>query len=56
VAKAIVRGISRQEYIIIPGLEGRFLYGLTGLLGPGTYHVMDWLIGRAQKKVARKEN
>jgi len=50
VAEAIVRGITRRQYVIIPGAEGRLLFWLSGLLGTGTYWVMDRLVARAQRK------
>ena len=53
VARSVVRGIARRQYVIIPGGEGRFLYRLTGLLGNGTYWVMDRMVSGAQKKVER---
>jgi 3-dehydrosphinganine reductase len=53
VAGAIVRGIAKQRYVIIPGREGRFLYRLTSLLGGGTYWVMDYLVSSARKKVEK---
>lgn len=51
VAGAIVRGIRRRQYVIIPGAEGRFLYRLTAILGNGTYWVMDRLVSGAKKKI-----
>jgi 3-dehydrosphinganine reductase len=53
VARAIVRGIAARQYVIIPGKDGKFLYRLTGLLGGGTYWVMDYLVSRAQRKVEK---
>lgn len=53
VASAVVRGIARRQYVIIPGGEGKFLYRLTSLLGGGTYWVMDYMVSRAQRKAER---
>ena len=53
VASAIVKGIAKQQYIIIPGGEGKFLFRLTSLLGEGTYWLMDTMVKNAQKKVER---
>ena len=53
VAKVIVRGISRRQYVIIPGTEGKFLFWMTGVLGTGTYRVMDRLVMGAQKKAEK---
>jgi 3-dehydrosphinganine reductase len=49
VAEAIVRGIIRKRYIILPGLEGSVLYWLSGLVGSATYPIMDWMIARGKK-------
>ena len=54
VARAIVRGIARRQYVIIPGAEGRLLFWLSGLLGTGTYWVLDRLVARAQKRAQEK--
>jgi 3-dehydrosphinganine reductase len=53
VAKVIVRGISRRQYVIIPGTEGKFLFWMTGILGTGTYRVIDRLVMGAQKKAEK---
>jgi len=49
VAEAIVRGIVRKRYLILPGLEGSVLYWLSGLVGSAVYPIMDWMIARSQK-------
>jgi len=54
VADAILKGVKRGRYVIIPGLEGKIFYRLTRLLGNLTYPVMDWLVNRAQKKKKTK--
>ena len=54
VAKAIVRGIARRQYVIIPGGESRLLFWLTNLLGPGTYWIMDRTVAAAKRKVEQK--
>ncbi len=51
VARAIVRGIARRQYIIIPGAAGRLVFLLTRVLGNGTYWLMDRLVARSKKKV-----
>ncbi len=50
VAQAILRGINKGRYVIIPGLEGKLFYRLINLLGNLTYPVMDWMVRQAQKK------
>lgn len=51
VAEAILRGITLRQYIIIPGVEGKLLFWITGVLGTGIYWIMDRLVAGAQKKV-----
>ncbi len=53
VAKAIVRGIERKQYIILCGGEAKSLYLLTRLLGGGIYHIMDRVVANAEKKTER---
>lgn len=50
VAEAVMKGVSKGKYVIIPGFEGKLLYRLFGILGNLTYPVMDWLIKKAQKE------
>ena len=50
VAKEILSGIERGRYMIIPGLEGKVLYHLHGLLGGGINPIIDRLIADAVKK------
>ena len=49
VARAILRGIQRGQYTIMPGLEMKAAAKLACLLGDFQFRVMDWLIARAQK-------
>jgi 3-dehydrosphinganine reductase len=53
VARAIVRGIARRQYIILCGTEAKFLFWLTGISGSLIYRIMDWTVASAQKKVKR---
>lgn len=53
VAKEIVRGMNRGQYVILAGAEAKLLFWLTGFLGTGTYWVMDRMVARAQKKIQR---
>ncbi len=50
VADAILKGVRKGKYVIIPGLEGKIFFRLTNLLGNLTYPLMDWLVHRAQQK------
>ncbi len=53
VADAILKGIRKGKYIILPGMEGKIFYRLTHILGNLTYPVMDWLVRKAQKKKSK---
>lgn len=50
VAKTILKGVCKQQYIIVPGLENAFLYHLSNVLGPYVYWVMDRMIDSAKKR------
>jgi len=50
VADAILRGVRKGRYVILPGTGGKIFYRLTNMLGNLTYPVMDWLVRKAQKK------
>jgi hypothetical protein len=50
VAKVTMTGIERGQYMIIPGLEGKVLYHLNGLLGLGLNPIMDHIVAEAVKK------
>lgn len=53
VAEAILRGVERNQYVILPGLETKLLYHAVGLLGNLVYPLMDRLVAGARKKSAR---
>ncbi len=50
VAKSILRGIERGKYLILPGIENKLLFRLSGIFSNAVYPVMDWLITQAQRK------
>jgi 3-dehydrosphinganine reductase len=50
VAKEIIRGIEHNRYMILPGLDNKFLFHLSNLLGSWTYPAIDFLVGRAYNK------
>jgi 3-dehydrosphinganine reductase len=50
VAKEILRGVARGQYVILPGSEMKLLYRLNGLLGNAVYPLMDWMIRSARRK------
>lgn len=49
VADSILKGIKKNKYVIIPGLEGKVFYRMINLLGNLIYPLMDWLVNRAQR-------
>lgn len=49
-AQAILDGVRRNRYVIIPGWEGKFIYWLNGVVGKGVYPIMDWLFAQARRK------
>jgi 3-dehydrosphinganine reductase len=48
VASALLRGVERKQYIIIPGFEGKLFFWLGGLVGTGLYPIMDFMVARAR--------
>ena len=49
VAKAILRGIQRQQFVITPGLEMQLLYRFHSLLAPVLQWYFDRLVARARQ-------
>ena len=39
VAKIIMRGLRRRQFSIVPGMEGKLLYGLSSIIGRYFYHM-----------------
>jgi 3-dehydrosphinganine reductase len=50
VAKEILKDIKKGKYVIIPGFEGKVVLRVINLLGNLIYPIIDWLVGKAQKK------
>ncbi len=55
VAEETLRGVLRGKYVILPGSDPKWMWKAMHLLGCGTYKVMDFLIGRARKRMAREQ-
>lgn len=53
VAEAILKGVQRGGYVILPGTGNRILYRLIGLLGDYTYRIVDDEWETARKKHSR---
>lgn len=51
VAQAIIQGVARRRYLILPGLDNVVLYWLISIAGSLAYPVMDWLVARAQRNI-----
>ncbi len=49
VAKAIIGGIERGQFLIFASTESALLYGAIGWLGPLQYPILDWLLSRSRK-------
>jgi 3-dehydrosphinganine reductase len=49
VAQAILDGVQRRRYMILPGMESKLLYRLSGWIGGLQYPIVDWLIARARR-------
>ena len=55
VAKETLRGVRRGKYVILPGSDPKWMWKAAHLLGCGTYKVMDFLLWRARRKMAREQ-
>jgi 3-dehydrosphinganine reductase len=49
VAQTVLKGIERGKYLILPGIENKIIFRLTGILINTVYPVMDWLIAHEQR-------
>lgn len=47
VASAVLRGVERNQYIILPGSFGKAIYYLTHILGNVRNPLMDWMVSRS---------
>lgn len=56
VAEAILKGVSRRQYVITPGFDSSLYFKLTNFFGL-VYPVMDFMIAQARRSLPdRKEN
>ncbi|MBI4333273.1 MAG: SDR family oxidoreductase [Chloroflexi bacterium] len=55
VARAIVRGIDRRQYVIIPGAEGKLLFWFSGLSTTALHWVLDRMVDRALKRPRQRQ-
>jgi 3-dehydrosphinganine reductase len=56
VAEAIVKGIQRKQYMIIPGAGNKFFFWFFSLAGTMAYPILDLFIAWAVKKVQKSKN
>ena len=50
VAAAIIAGMSRRRFLIIPSVESSLYYRLSGFLGGLRYPIMDFLVDAARHR------
>lgn len=50
VASTVLKGVRRNRYVILPGVDTWLFYHLSNLLGNGVYPVMDMMIADARRK------
>lgn len=50
VAQAVLRGIERRQYVIIPDWGSRWIVKALRLVGDGQYPILDWLLQRAKRR------
>lgn len=55
VARALLKGVVRKQYFIIPGMEGKILYWLSSLLGTKMYFVVDLIVAQARRKLQNQK-
>lgn len=55
VAQAILSGVARKRYLILPGAGAKFYYGLTSLLGPLWYPILDLLVVQARRNYNKQQ-
>lgn len=55
VAAAILRGVQKNRYIILPGFDVWLFYHLNNLLGNAVYPLMDWMVADARRKKSKEQ-
>lgn len=54
VARAVIRGIERGRFEIIPDLGSKLLLLAENIFRPWKFHVLDWLLNRANQRIQRE--
>lgn len=50
VARQLLRGVARGQYVILPGLESKLVYMAAGLLGAKLHWFLDAIVRKAQRE------
>ncbi|HZW04054.1 MAG TPA: SDR family oxidoreductase [Anaerolineaceae bacterium] len=53
VAAAVLKGIARGRYVILPSADSIWMYRAVRLVGDLAYPILDWLVHWAQRKIDR---
>lgn len=53
VAESIVKGIRKNQYLILSGIMNKLIYALVGLAGKLVYPVMDSMVASAKRQVQK---
>jgi 3-dehydrosphinganine reductase len=51
VAKEIIAGISRNKFLILPGMDAKSFYWIVKIMGNNMLPILDWWIRRTQSKM-----
>jgi 3-dehydrosphinganine reductase len=54
VARGVLRGMQRRQYVILPGTDASITYRLVFLAGNAIYPIFDMLLAQARRKKSRK--
>jgi 3-dehydrosphinganine reductase len=55
VATAILQGVDRKQFIILPGTFGKTIFFLTHILGRTRDPIMDWMVSRSLRHPIEKD-
>jgi len=54
VARAVIRGIEKRRFEIVPDFGSRFILAGYRLIGSFAYTILDWLLRRASRRIERE--
>ncbi|NMB54160.1 MAG: SDR family oxidoreductase [Leptolinea sp.] len=54
VARGIISGLNKRQYVITPGFEPTVIYWLHHFMGKLTFNIVDWMAVNAWKEVNRR--